>query len=47
MDAGTPVAGCASRAESLPAARPDAFINPLVYKFWDQGIMTMSAALTE
>ena len=53
MDAGTPVAAFTARPElkAYLRRRLDAFINPLVYTFWDnQGtpsIMTMSAALAE
>jgi hypothetical protein len=53
MDAGTPVAAFTARPELKVYLRRrlDAFINPLVYTFWDnQGtpsIMTMSAALAE
>ena len=53
MDAGTPVAAFTARRElkTYLRRRLDAFINPLVYTFWDnQGtpsIMTMSAALAE
>jgi len=53
MDAGTPVAAFTARPElkAYLRRRLDAFINPLVYMFWDnQGtpsIMTMSAALAE
>ena len=53
MGAGTPVAAFTGRRElkAYLRHRLDAFINPMVYTFWDnQGtpsIMTMSAALAE
>jgi hypothetical protein len=53
MDAGTPVAAFTPRPDlkAYLRRRPDVFINPLVYTFWDnQGtpsIMTTSAALAE
>jgi hypothetical protein len=53
MDAGTPVAAFTARPElkAYLRRRLDAFINPLVYTFWDNqctpSIMTMSAALAE
>jgi hypothetical protein len=53
MDAGTPLAAFTARQElkAYLRRRLDAFINPLVYTFWDnQGtpsIMTMSAPLAE
>jgi len=53
MDEGSPVAAFTARPElqAYLLRRLDAFINPLVYTFWDnQGtpsIMTLSAALPE
>ena len=53
MDEGSPVAPFTARHElkAYLLRRLDAFINPLVYAFWDnQGtpsIMTLSAALAE
>jgi hypothetical protein len=53
VDAGTRVAAFTARQElkAYLTRRLDAFINPLVYTFWDnQGtpnIMTMSSALAD
>jgi hypothetical protein len=53
MDARTLVAAFTARPElkAYLRRRLDAFINPLVYTFWDNegtpSIMTMSAALAE
>jgi hypothetical protein len=53
VDAGTPVAAFTARREltAYLKLRLDTFINPLVYRFWDNrgtpSIMTMSAALAE
>jgi hypothetical protein len=53
VDAGTPVAAFTARREltAYLKRRLDTFINPLIYRFWDNhgtpSIMTMSAALAE
>ena len=53
VDAGTPVAAFTARREltAYLKRRLDTFVNPLVYRFWDNhgtpSIMTMSAALAE
>jgi hypothetical protein len=52
VDAGTPVGAFTARHEltAYLKRRLDAFINPLVYTFWDNqcpSIMTISSALAD